>query len=184
MQRSYDVLFASSNKNKYVEVKQILHEHGIKVGFFKFTPVEIQSDKLEEIASDKARQASKLVKHPIIVEDAGLFVDSLGGFPGPYSSYVLSTIGNSGILRLLGSNRKASFRSVIAYSSGRTLKIFSAAVPGKIARKPAGGGWGYDPIFIPKGRSKTYGQIEDKNQISHRRMSLEGFASWFVRKRR
>ena len=111
-------------------------------------------------------------------------MDSLGGFPGPYSSYVLSTIGNSGILRLLGSNRKASFRSVIAYSSGRTPKIFSAAVPGKIARKPAGGGWGYDPIFIPKGRSKTYGQIEDKNQISHRRMSLEGFASWFVRKRR
>ena len=100
MQRSYDVLFASSNKNKYVEVKQILHEHGIKVGFFKFTPVEIQSDALEEIASDKARQASKLVKHPLIVEDAGLFVDSLGGFPGPYSSYVLSTIGNSGILRL------------------------------------------------------------------------------------
>ena len=92
MQRSYDVLFASSNKNKYVEVKQILHEHGIKVGFFKFTPVEIQSDALEEIASDKARQASKLVKHPLIVEDAGLFVDSLGGFPGPYSSYVLSTI--------------------------------------------------------------------------------------------
>ena len=184
MQRSYDVLFASSNKNKYVEVKQILHEHDIKVGFFKFTPVEIQSDKLEEIASDKARQASKLAKHPIIVEDAGLFVDSLGGFPGPYSSYVLSTIGNSGILRLLGSRRKASFRSVIAYSFGKTPKIFSAAVPGKIARKPAGGGWGYDPIFIPKGRSKTYGQIEDKNQISHRRMSLEGFASWFVRKRR
>ena len=80
MQRSYDVLFASSNKNKYVEVKQILHEHGIKVGFFKFTPVEIQSDKLEEIASDKARQASKLVKHPLIVEDAGLFVDRLEDF--------------------------------------------------------------------------------------------------------
>ena len=77
MQRSYDVLFASSNKNKYVEVKQILHEHGIKVGFFKFTPVEIQSDALEEIASDKARQASKLVKRTgTIVEDAGLFVDS------------------------------------------------------------------------------------------------------------
>ena len=49
MQRSYDVLFASSNKNKYVEVKQILHEHGIKVGFFKFTPVEIQSDNLKRL---------------------------------------------------------------------------------------------------------------------------------------
>ena len=59
MQRSYDVLFASSNKNKYVEVKQILHEHGIKVGFFKFTPVEIQSDALEEIASDQGTAGLK-----------------------------------------------------------------------------------------------------------------------------
>ena len=184
MQRSYDILFASSNKNKYAEVKPILQEYGIRAGFFKFTPVEIQSDTLEEVASDKARQAAKLAKNPVIVEDAGLFIDSLGGFPGLYSSYVLSTIGNSGILHLLGSKRKASFRSVVAYSSGGNPKLFSAIVDGKIALKSVGKGWGYDPIFIPKGYSKTYGQIVDKNQISHRRMSLEGFASWFARKMR
>ena len=81
--------------------------------------------QLEDIASDKAHfdRPQMLVKHPLIVEDAGLFVDSLGGFPGPYSSYVLSTIGNSGILRLLGSIERPHFVQVIAYSSGRSLKI-------------------------------------------------------------
>ncbi|MDI1494759.1 MAG: non-canonical purine NTP pyrophosphatase [Cenarchaeum symbiont of Oopsacas minuta] len=184
MQKSYDVLFASSNKKKYAEVKQILKEYNIQVGFLKFTPIEIQSDTLEEIAFDKVQQAVKCTQSPVIVEDAGLFIDSLGGFPGPYSSYVFSTLGNDGILDLLRSKRDAKFCSVIAYSSGHSTKLFSAMVQGKITRKPMGGGWGYDPIFIPKYHSKTYGEIDDKNKISHRRISLEKFANWFVHKLR
>ena len=100
MQMSYDVFFASSNKNKYLEAKKILEEFGISLGFFKCNLLEIQSNKLEDIALQKTKSAFHLCKKPVIIEDDGLYIDSLNGFPGPYSSYIFQTIGNKGILRI------------------------------------------------------------------------------------
>ena len=107
------IYFASSNKNKFEEARSILSEFGITLEFFKCDLQEIQSDSIKKIASYKASQAYLLCSKPVITEDDGLFVNSLGGFPGPYSSYVFDTIGNRGILKLLSAQRGASFRSIV-----------------------------------------------------------------------
>ena len=182
MQRLYDVYFVSSNKNKYQEIKSILKNFGIKVGFLNMNLEEIQSDSLEKIAYHKVKIAFAKCKKPVIIEDDGFFIDYLNGFPGPFSSYVFKTIGNDGILRLIvKSNRKARFQSLIAYCDKNTsVKIFKAKVFGRVSIRKHGKGWGYDPIFIPSGTNKTYAQLSSKNELSHRYKALKKFANWFV----
>jgi len=119
----------------------------------------------------------------VIIEDSGLFIESLNGFPGPFSSYVFKTIGNSRILRLVGSNRRAYFQSVVAFCDNKYgVMLFDAKIEGKISKISTGRGWGYDPIFIPKGESKSYAIISNKNEISHRYKALKKFSNWFANK--
>lgn len=178
-----DLYFASSNRHKYDEAREILGKFGVRLKFFKAALEEVQSDDLAEIARHKARQAGRLCPGPVIIEDAGLFIDSLKGFPGPYSSFVFDTIGNRGILKLVSGKRSATFRSIIAYSEiGRSAKLFEADVKGRISKKMQGTRWGFDPIFIPRGSNKAYSQISDKNSVSHRFRALEKFASWYLRR--
>jgi XTP/dITP diphosphohydrolase len=118
-----------------------------------------------------------------MVEDDGLFIESLNDFPGPYSSFVFDTIGNKGILQLLKTNRKAKFQSIIAYcEKNNDVMLFKGIVDGKISKKPMGTKWGYDPIFIPDGQKTTYAQLRDKNSISHRYIALRKFAMWHLHK--
>lgn len=181
MRRSYDVFFASSNRHKYAEVRDILKKFQIRAGFFKFNPVEIQSDSISDIARQKAIDAYEKCKMPVIVEDVGLYITSLNGFPGPYSSFVFKTIGNKGIVRLLGKNRNAEFLSVVAFYDGKKRpRLFEGRVRGKIAKRLEPGGWGYDPIFIPRGKDKTYAQLDDKNSVSHRYKALAKFATYML----
>ena len=180
---SYDVLFASSNKNKFNEAKNILSKNKINLGFFKLSLTEIQAKSLKQIAALKVDDAYRQCHKSVIIEDAGLFIESLHGFPGPFSSYVFKTIGNAGILRLIGSNRNAYFQSVVAYCDNKYgVMLFDAKVEGKISTIPTGKGWGYDPIFIPKGESKSYAVITNKNEISHRYKALKKFSNWFSNK--
>ena len=179
MRKSFDLYFASSNKNKYSEAKEILSKFQLNVGFFEFAPVEIQSNSILEIAEKKSLDAYLSCKKPILVEDDGLFILSLGGFPGPYSSYVFKTIGNAGILNLVKSKRAAEFHSVLAYCDGKKPVLFQGITRGAISKKPKGDGWGYDPIFIPKGKTKTYAELDDKNTLSHRYKALGKFAHWY-----
>jgi XTP/dITP diphosphohydrolase len=183
MPKSFDVLFASSNIHKYEEAKKILHKFGINLEFFQTDLMEIQSDSLSEIALGKVLYAYDKCKKPVIVEDDGLFINSLSGFPGPFSSYVFKTIGNNGILKLVGSNRVAQFRAVIAFcDSNKKPVFFEYTVFGEISKNIQGKGWGYDPIFVPEKQNKTYAELSDKNNLSHRYESLKKFASWFNNK--
>ena len=182
MRQLFDLYFVSSNKHKYHEAKKILKPYGINLGFYKFELEEIQSDSLKEIASKKAIQAFKKFKKPIIIEDDGLFIDSLFGFPGPYSSYVFKTIGNKGILNLLTKNRKAKFISIISFLDKNNSKLFMATIDGKISKIQKGKGWGYDPVFIPQNSQKTFAQLKNKNELSHRFKALKKFANWYLNK--
>jgi XTP/dITP diphosphohydrolase len=185
MRRSYDVLFASSNMHKYREAKEILGKYGIHLGFFKFCATEIQSDSLSKIARKKALDAYQKCKRPVIIEDDGIFVKSLNGFPGPYSSYVYDTIGNLGVVKLVKKDRRAEFCAIISYCDGKKRPVqFVGITKGSIPKKPRGGGWGYDPIFVPQGMARTYGQMTEKNQLSHRYRALAKFARWYLRKRK
>lgn len=176
------IIFASKNENKFQETRTFLIQYKIQLDLFHLDLPEIQSDFLEKIASNKASFAYKIIKEKLIVEDTGLFIHALNNFPGPYSSFALRTIGNSGILDLLSSkhNRSATFKSVIAFNDGKSIHLFSGAVEGTISPHVASKGWGFDPIFIPSGHKRTYGEIgPDKIEISHRTIALKKFIRWY-----
>jgi len=185
------IFFATNNVNKFNEARKVLAKYKIAVGMLRVKVSEIQSENLEEIARASVAEAFEKCNLPVIVEDAGLFIDALNGFPGSYAAYVHRTIENKGILKLMENveNRKAKFRSVIAYYSSE-MKLpmcFKGEVVGRIARKEgkANSGFGFDPIFEPlnKGR-KTFAEmtVEEKNTYSHRAKSLGKFAEWYKKK--
>ncbi|MHA1310947.1 MAG: XTP/dITP diphosphatase [Candidatus Helarchaeota archaeon] len=185
------IYFITSNDGKFKEAKLFLREnYNIEIERIKGIEVpEIQSDKLEEIAEFSLDFLLQKNKAPQFVEDAGLFIEMLNGFPGPYSSYVYRTIGNQGILNLLkpirGSNEvKAYFKAVIAYYDFKNNKkvLFEGISRGLISDKIKGDkGWGFDPIFIPiKGNGMTFAEmgIENKNKYSHRIDALKKLGNY------
>jgi len=177
---------ATGNEAKLREARAILDEFHITVRQLHWPKLEIQSHDLSEIASFAANHLSRKRSGMIAVEDSGLFVKSLRGFPGPFSSYAYETIGPSGILRLLGSSRRrrAYFQAAIAVSrSGHNLRVFSGMANGTIAWSARGNkGFGFDPIFIPRGSLKTFGEIISarKNMQSHRQRGLRKLARWYL----
>jgi XTP/dITP diphosphohydrolase len=183
------VFFATGNINKFNEARSILSPFGIAVGMLRVKGDEIQSDSLKEIAQASVINAYKRCRLPIFVEDAGLFIDALSGFPGSYAAYVYKTIHNSGILKLMENvkDRQTKFQSVIAYCDEPLCEpeCFDGESIGEITlteRKQQGkSAFGFDPIFQPIGSSKTFAEmtIEEKNGFSHRAMALRKFAEWY-----
>jgi XTP/dITP diphosphohydrolase len=178
--------FASGNENKFLEIERLFekeNETNIQVIFSKILIKEIQSDSMIEVAEDKVRKAFKVIKKPLIVEDDGLFIEDLNGFPGIYSSFVFNTIGNKGILDLLrdNKNRRANFLSILSFFDGTTIETFSGKTSGYITTKISPSGWGFDPIFQPINEYQTYGQINmiKKNEISHRSKAFRKFLKWY-----
>jgi XTP/dITP diphosphohydrolase len=176
------LLFITSNPGKVEEARKYFEPLGVRVHQLHLEYPEIQADTLEEVAEYGARWLAERVREPFFLDDSGLFVEALKGFPGVYSAYVYRTIGYQGILKLLSgeSNRKAYFKSVIAYWDGE-VHIFTGRVDGEITEEPRGkGGFGFDPIFRPEGFEKTFAEMttEEKNMISHRGRALKAFAAW------
>ncbi len=182
MPKLSDLLFVSSNTHKFTEVKKILNSFGIQIQFSKLNLEEIQSNSIKEIAIKKAQDAFSKCKKPLIIEDDILYIDSLDGFPGPYSSYVQKTIGNQGIINLLKKNRSAKFISTITYYDKNNFQSFEGKLTGSISKSQKGEGWGFDPIFIPKNKKNTYAELIDKNNISHRYKALKKFSNWYLHK--
>ncbi len=176
--------FATTNKGKLREVAEIVKP--IKVRQLRLEIPEIRSDDIAKIAEAKAKYAAKATGHAVIAEDSGLFVDVLNGFPGVYSAYAWGKIGNGGILRLMEGvkGRSARFISAVAYSTKSSKPLcFVGILNGKIAGTIRGKhGFGYDPIFIPNGFTRTNGELglEIKNKISHRKKALEKFKEWYL----
>lgn len=187
------IFFATNNVNKFNEARKVFADYRIAAGMLRVKTAEIQSENLEQIAKTSATEAFKQCNLPVIVEDAGLFVETLNGFPGPYAAFVYKTIGNKGILMLMGNatNRKAKFQSAIAYcSSGmKNPKCFSGEAIGEITReerrRETASGFGFDPIFKPANSKKTFAEmtIAEKNKHSHRAKALQQFAEWYIKMR-
>jgi XTP/dITP diphosphohydrolase len=181
--------FITSNKGKYNEAKEKFSEiSSIDIIQKNLNYPEIQADSLEEVIEYGIEYLKERVDEPFIIEDAGLFIDHLKGFPGVYSAYVFKTIGCQGILNLLDGveihKRNAHFKSVIGfYNPGSDkLMMFKGICEGKISLEMRGtNGFGYDPIFIPKGENKTFGEmsVEEKNIFSHRGKSFEKLIGFF-----
>ncbi len=172
--------FVTTNEGKFKEVKSIASKFGIDIEWLNMEYLEPQGRDLEDIARKSAEILAKEIEGEFFIEDSGLFVEALKGFPGPYSSYVFKTIGNEGILKLMEGveDRRAYFKAVIAYFDGKDVHIFTGRVDGVIAKEMRGsGGFGFDPIFEYNGR--TFAEMgEEKNEVSHRRRALQNFFSW------
>jgi XTP/dITP diphosphohydrolase len=186
--KNKELYFVSSNPNKFQEIEPILRQYGIVSQLIKMSIQEIQSESVHRIAEAKSTYAFKHLLRPVVIEDDGFYISSLNGFPGQYSSFVYKTLGNQGILKLMLNkvNRRAYFLSVIAYNDGHTLKMFSGKTRGMLSKVAAEGGWGFDPVFVPKNTNKTYAELSRLNRksfYSHRRKSIEKFSKWYITKR-
>lgn len=176
------IIFVTGNKHKVEEARSILSPLGITVEQNNCGYPELQEDELEKIAAFGAEWAANKLGSEVIVDDSGLFIQALGGFPGPYSAYVFDTLGNDRILKLMDgdTDRNAVFRCAIGYCvPGEKARVFTGEVKGDISIEGSGNaGFGYDPIFAVGGR--TFGEMgeEDKNRLSHRYRALLKFAEW------
>ncbi len=181
------VYFITGNNEKFSEAKKKFSDLNIEIVQKDLGYPEIQADSLEDVALFGAEHIQKRFNQSFFLEDAGLFINGLNGFPGVYSAYIFYKIGCAGILKLMNdledNNRKACFRSVVAFGEpDKKFLLFIGESHGKISKKPLGkNGFGYDPIFIPNDEMKTFAQMEteEKNQFSHRGKSLEKLIDFF-----
>lgn len=164
--------FITSNKHKFEEISKVMEQNSIDISWEKRVYEEIQADSTEEISLDSCKKLQNSMKEDFFIEDTGLYIDSLNGFPGPYSSYVQKTLGNDGVLKLLKNKKRgAFFITVITMSYAGKITQFRGILKGHISESIIGDkGFGYDPIFIPENDTRTLAQMETskKNEISHR----------------
>lgn len=164
-----NITFVTGNWSKIMSAKQILEPLGINVNHVKMNTTEIQADTVEEIAMHSAKEASEKLKCSVLKNDTGLFVEALGGFPGPYTHYVDEKLGENGLLKLLENvdNRKACFIEAYAYCEyGKEPVVFKSITNGQIALQKSGTfGWSWDYIFIPDGYDKTLANYPDEERF-------------------
>ncbi len=183
------LLLGTKNEGKLSELRELLADlEGVELLTFHARPfksVEETGLSFEENARLKARTICAETGLPVLAEDAGLEVDALGGEPGVHSARFagvpVNYERNNTLLleRLAGvRDRRARFIAVavLCFPDGREF-VREGILTGRIARKLEGeGGFGYDPLFIPDGFSRTLAEMTlvDKNRISHRRRAIEG----------
>lgn len=189
------IIFATGNLGKAKTLERYLKHHGLAVRVIpkSLTIIEPQADTAEEIALTKARQAYSQVQGPVLVDDSSFHIDALGGFPGPYIKYMLTTIGIDGIMAFMKNqiNRKAHFLSCLVYidEHGKEHIFTDEPFRGSIAEQPDGyvhpEEW--SPlwrIFIPEGLDKTLSQLSagERMLTSVKREENDAYAKfcgWF-----
>jgi XTP/dITP diphosphohydrolase len=178
-------IFVTTNDNKRREVQEIL---GFELERADLDLPEIQAIEPAEVAAQKARAAREALGEPqipVLVEDSGLMVDAWDGFPGALTKWLMQSVGNEGLLRMLSPGEDRSARAVcvvaLAETDG-TVRTFRGEVPGALAQRPRGaGGFGYDPVFVPGWSSMTYAEMgEGKNADSHRARAFRAVREWLV----
>ena len=187
------IIFATHNENKANELRSMLVDTNIKIVTLNDLNItdEIVEDgnTFSENALIKALEISKLFDGFVLADDSGLEVEALNNEPGIYSSRY-SDKGDEGnnikVLEKLKNelNRNARFVTWLSLcKNGIEIKNFNGELRGKITLEPKGSnGFGYDPIFIPNGYSKTLGELPatTKNSISHRKNALTKFVAYFI----
>ena len=173
------IRFATTNRHKFEEVREMCAARGVRVEHVDMDYEEPRAQTCTEVARRAVQEVAKKVEPPVIIEDSGLFIDALNGFPGAYSAYAYKTVGLEGILRLMEGreNRSARFVSAIGYHDGNEARVFEGKVEGEIAERLRGNeGFGYDPLFIPKGYKFTFAEnMTLKRRLSHRAAAVERF---------
>ncbi len=169
-----NLTFITGNIEK---AKQLSLHLDYEVQHQKLDIPEIQSLDLEEIATKKAEAAYAQIGTPVLVEDTSLVFHALGGLPGPLIKWFLESLDNMGLAQLLTdyNNRSCTAQVCFALCDETGVKLFNASVTGHVADTPRGErGFGWDPIFIPEGYDKTWGEMDPagETKTSMRKLAL------------
>ncbi len=174
------IVIASNNKGKIREFRQILKDYDVLslADCNINVDVEETGKTFEENALIKAKAIYEIIKVPVISDDSGLVVNSLGGAPGVYSARYAGEehndeANNALLLKNLQdkSDRSAKFVSAVVYYDGEKTLVGNGEVKGYILQEKQGNaGFGYDPLFFSTELNKCFGEAtaEEKNSVSHR----------------
>lgn len=162
----------TSNPGKVREYQRELSTYGVEMEHLRHPYDEVQTSRLEEVVEKGMDAIVSEGIRDFIIDDSGMFVDALKGFPGVWSAYAQKTIGNPGILKLMQGveDRRAVFRCCIGCDIQGERIVVTGECPGAITDAERGSdGFGYDPIFSPDG-VRTFAEmpLDEKNAVSHR----------------
>ena len=187
--------FASNNKHKLEEIKNVV---GRKFEILSLADIKCNEELPETrntLEGNSLQKAEYVLQHyntPCFADDTGLEVEALNGAPGVYSARYAGNHRNTddNITLLLqnlknDTNRKAQFRTVITLIGIEAQPVFfEGVIRGEIITEKRGSsGFGYDPVFVPEGHSKTFAEmtLEEKNQLSHRAIAVKKLAEYLSR---
>lgn len=189
------IVFATHNAHKLEEVKKILEDKFDVVGLSDigcFDEIPETAETLEENALAKAQFIFKKYGMDCFADDTGLEVEALDGKPGVFSARYAGEPSNSfnNVQKILTemagkTNRKARFRTVIALVEKGETSYFEGIIKGQIGYNRKGAnGFGYDPIFIPKGRDISFAEMDsvEKNTISHRALAVQKLVDYLMKR--
>lgn len=167
--------FITGNAGKAEQLSRYLQ---FAVDHAKLDIEEIQSPDLEKVASEKAQAAYAILGTPVLVEDTALTFEVLGRLPGTFIKWFSESIGNVGLVKLLEGydNRTAIAETCFALCDETGVHLFKNFIRGTVASEPKGeNGFGWNPVFIPDGATKTYAEMsnEEQSEYSMRRLAIE-----------
>lgn len=170
-------VLVTGNPGKLAEARRLCGE-GLEAVELELP--EIQSLDLFEVLWAKGREARRRLRRPVVVEETGLELAALDGFPGPLVKWMLAAIGAEGIARTAAAlgNRQATARCGLLYLDDRRQVSAEGTTAGELVSPPRGSeGFGWDPVFLPAGESLTYGEMPpaDKDRLSHRARAWRAF---------
>jgi len=160
----------TGNRNKLIEAERIL---GCRLSCEPLDLPEIQEMDLLAVLRAKGEEAWRRLRRPIVVEETGLSLAALGGFPGPLVKWMLEAVGAVGIARTAHAldDPRATASCALIYRDAETTLVAEGETHGLLVLEPRGeDGFGWDPVFVPAGRQETYAELgpEIKDQLGHR----------------
>jgi non-canonical purine NTP pyrophosphatase (RdgB/HAM1 family) len=177
------LFFITGNKGKFDEASKIIPELEQK----DIDLVEIQSLDPKEIIQAKLEEAKKNIQGNIVVEDGGLYIESLNGLPGPLIKWFVKALDNDGLYKITESyqNKKAEAKVIIGVGlENGNIEFFEGLISGTIVAPRGENGFGWDKIFMPDGYDKTFAEMamEEKNEISMRKIAFQKLKNYIDKK--
>lgn len=184
------LFLVTANKHKFEEMHRIMAEYGIALEQKALEIPEPDLGSIEKVAEHKARHAYEALHVPVITEDTGVYFDAYNDFPGLFAKRVYLGIGFEGLLALINAakDKGARFRTAACYYDGKTMKVFSGELKGRLLSKIVSvdkDRLPYEKLFVPEGHSKALVEIpiEEKNRISHRQEATRKLCGWLKSKK-
>jgi len=165
------ISFVTTNHDKFIKFrKAVPHIEGVEIVELAVETPEIQARDNKDVARYSAKWAADKYNVPIIKEDVGLYIEALGGFPGPYLNHVEKWIQADGFIALLKDkkSRRAKYELCVAYCEpGKEPVCFSTYIYGSFEHRSKGkGGWIVDKLIIPDEGTKTIAELIDDSEFN------------------